>query len=151
MNSYLRAFDRLEQIIKAEPFNHTVTRGKISDVDLEKQTIFPLAHLMLNNGVITNNTVQLNITMLLMDLVDVSNEAVENIFNGNSNINYIINTQLALGTRVMRVLQKASINRDDFEVEGDATFEDFDERFQNNLAGVAITFTVSVHDNMTYC
>ena len=151
MNSYFRVLDSIKQTVSAEPFNHTVTKGNISDIDLEKQTIFPLCHLMLNSATITQNAVQLSITMFLMDIVDVSNEEITNQFEGNDNTDDILNTQLALATRVLRVLQKADINRDQFEIDGNADCEPFLERFTNNLAGFAVTFSVTTSTDMTYC
>ena len=51
-----------------------------------------------------------------MDLVDISNEQVTDLYRGNDNRQDILNTQLALATRVMRVLQKSDLYRDKFEV-----------------------------------
>ena len=106
---------------------------------------------MTNNATITENIVQLNITLFLMDLVDVSNEPITDIFLGNDNTQDILNTQLALATRILRVLQKAQINRDEFEVLGDASCEPFLDRFSTSLAGWAVTFTVNTSTEMTYC
>ena len=151
MNSFFRVIDRIKDTVKAEPFNHTVSFGDISDIDLDKQTMYPLCHIMTNNANITENIVQLNITLFLMDLVDVSNEPITDIFLGNNNEQDILNTQLALATRILRVLQKAQINRDEFEVLGDASCEPFLDRFSTSLAGWAVTFTVNTSTEMTYC
>ena len=86
-----------------------------------------------------------------MDLVDVSNSEDTSLFLGNDNRQDILNTQLALGTRIMRVLQKADMYRQEFEIEGDASCEPFTERFENMLAGWAITFTINTNTDMTYC
>ena len=53
--------------------------------------------------------------------------------------------------RVLRVLQKGDAFRDQFEIEGTAGCEPFEDRFQNHLAGWAVTFTINTYDNMTYC
>ena len=151
MNSFYRVIDSIKDAVSAEPFNHQVTFGDIADIDLQKQSLFPLCHVMINNATITNNIVQQNMTIFLMDLVDVSNSEDASLFLGNDNRQYILNTQLALGTRIMRVLQKADAYRDEFEIVGDATCEPFTERFENMLAGWAITFTINTNTDMTYC
>ena len=151
MNSFYRVIDSIKDAVSAEPFNHQVTFGDIADIDLQKQSLFPLYHIMINNATITENIVQQNITILLMDLVDVSNSEDTSLFLGNDNRQDILNTQLALGTRIMRVLQKADIYRQEFEIEGDASCEPFTERFENMLAGWAITFTINTNTDMTYC
>ena len=86
-----------------------------------------------------------------MDLVDINNAEDINAFLGNDNTQEILNTQLALATRVLRVLQKGDAFRDQFEIEGAAGCEPFEDRFQNHLAGWAVTFTINTYDNMTYC
>ena len=151
MNSFFRVIDRIKDVVNAEPFNHTVSFGDISDIDLEKQSMYPLCHIMTNNATITDNIVQLNITLFLMDLVDVSKDPVTDIFLGNDNTQDILNTQLALATRILRVLQKAQINREEFEVVGDANCEPFLDRFSTSLAGWAVTFTINSATDMTYC
>jgi hypothetical protein len=151
MNSFYRVIDSIKDAVSAEPFNHQVTFGDIADIDLQKQSLYPLCHVMINNATITNNIVQQNMTIFLMDLVDVSNSEDTSLFLGNDNRQDILNTQLALGTRIMRVLQKADAYRDEFEIEGDATCEPFTERFENMLAGWAITFTINTNTDMTYC
>ena len=151
MNSFYRVIDSIKDAVSAEPFNHQVTFGDIADIDLQKQSLFPLCHIMINNATITENIVQQNITIFLMDLVDVSNSEDTSLFLGNDNRQDILNTQLALGTRIMRVLQKADIYRQEFEIEGDASCEPFTERFENMLAGWAITFTINTNTDMTYC
>jgi len=41
--------DLIENLLIADEYINTVTYGDISDVDLNKQTIFPLGHLIVNN------------------------------------------------------------------------------------------------------
>ncbi len=151
MNSFYRVIDSIKNAISAEPFNHQVTFGDIADIDLQKQSLYPLCHIMINSATITSNIVQQSMTIFLMDLVDVSNSEDASLFLGNDNRQDILNTQLALGTRIMRVLQKADAYRDQFEIVGDATCEPFTERFENMLAGWAITFTINTNTDMTYC
>ena len=151
MNSFYRVIDSIKDAVSAEPFNHQVTFGDIADIDLQKQSLFPLCHIMINSATITDNIVQQSMTIFLMDLVDASNSEDVSLFLGNDNRQDILNTQLALGTRIMRVLQKADAYRDEFEIEGDATCEPFTERFENMLAGWAITFTINTNTDMTYC
>ena len=151
MNSFYNIIDKIKQVVEAEPFNNEITFGDIADIDLKKQSLFPLAHIMVNNMNIEEQHVTFNITLFLMDLVDVSNEPDTTLFLGNDNRQDILNTQLALATRVMRVLQKSDLYRDKFEVIDTASCEPFTERFDNMLAGWAVTFNAGTKDEMTYC
>lgn len=151
MNSFFRIIDKIKDAISAEPFNNEITFGDLGDIDLSKQSLFPLAHITVNNANITENLVQHNMTVFFMDLVDINNAEDINNFLGNDNLQEILNTQLALATRVIRVLKKAEVYREQFEIDGNADCEPFQDRFQNHLAGWAVTFTVNTYDNMTYC
>jgi hypothetical protein len=151
MNSFYNIIDKIKEVIVAEPFNNEITFGDIADIDLKKQSLFPLSHVMVNNSTINNNYVTFNITIFFMDLVDISNEQVTDLYRGNDNRQDILNTQLALATRVIRVLQKSDLYKDKFELINPATCEPFTERFDNMLCGWAITFDCGTNDDMTYC
>ena len=140
MNSFYNIIDKIKEVIVAEPFNNEITFGDIADIDLKKQSLFPLSHVMINNSTINNNYITFNITIFFMDLVDISNEQVTDLYRGNDNRQDILNTQLALATRVIRVLQKSDLYKDKFELINPATCEPFTERFDNMLAGWAVTF-----------
>ncbi len=151
MKSFYKVIDSIQTVVDAEPFNNTVTFGDISEIDLKKQSLFPLAHVMVNNMNIEQQHVSFNVTLFLMDLVDVSKEPDTTLFLGNDNTQDVLNTQAALATRVIRVLQKSNLYKQDFEILGTANCEPFTERFDNALAGWAVTFDVSAKDEMTYC
>ena len=125
-----------------EPFVNTVTDGDIFQVDLAKRTLFPLSHIMINNATHQGNTIQFNVTILLMDIINQKDE---------SNKNDIWNTQLALGVRVMDRLNRGDLRNDFWELTGTPNFEPFTERFENDLAGWALTFDVVVKNSMTIC
>ena len=151
MNSFYRIIDKIKQAASSEPFNNAVTFGDIADIDLRKQGMFPLAHITINSATITENLVQFNTTIFFMDLVEVNNAEDESFFLGNDNRQDILNTQLALATRVVQLLRKGDLYREEFELLGDASCEPFTERFENMLAGWAVTFTINTKTDMTIC
>ena len=173
MNSFYRIIDKIKQAASSEPFNNAVTFGDIADIDLRKQGMFPLAHITINSATITDNLVQQNMTIFFMDLVEVNNAADESFFLGNDNRQDILNTQLALATRVRSeerrvgkecrshnftqmnlysiIKDKEDLYREEFELLGDASCEPFTERFENMLAGWAVTFTINTKTDMTIC
>lgn len=134
---------RLLEFIKVaflnEPFCNTVTEGSIFDVDLSKQSIFPLTHIMLNNAVHQGNTISFNVTLLLIDLCQESDKVD------------IWNTQMSLGVRIMNLLNRGDLRSGEFELSGQPNFELFTERFENDLAGVTLTFDVIMANDITIC
>lgn len=151
MKGFYNVTDKLKDTLIAEPFVNTVTFGSLDDVDLNKQTIFPLSHIIVNNTTVGTKTLTFNISILSMDVVDISKDEVTDIFVGNDNEQDVLNTQLALQTRVINTLQRGDLYTDLYQVEGDVSCEPFVDRFENKLAGWAATFDVIVQNDMTIC
>ena len=54
MKSFYNVIDKIKTVVTTEPFNNEITFGDIADIDLKKQSLFPLAHVMINNATINN-------------------------------------------------------------------------------------------------
>ena len=143
--------DKLKEALLAEPFVNTVTFGSLDDIDLNKQTIFPLSHIIVNNTTVGSKTLTFNVSILSMDIVDISKDATTDIFVGNDNEQDVLNTQLALLTRIINTLQRGDLYTELYQVEGNVNCEPFVDRFENKLAGWAATFDVLVQNDMTVC
>ena len=151
----IRGFYLLTETIKnqllADVNVNTVTTGDIYDIDLSKQSIFPLSHIIINNVTTQEQTLTFNISVLAMDIVDESKEITEDIFRGNNNEHDVLNTQLAVLNKLVMVLRKGTLYSDQYQLEGDATLEPFYERFENRLAGWSATFDVLVKNDISIC
>ncbi len=137
-----RIIKEIKDVLLAEPFVNTVTEGDIFEIDLNKQTMFPLSHIIINQATHQGNVLSFNITVLLMDIINQKDD---------SNKVDIWNTQLLLATRVLNRLNRADIASDFWELTGQPTYEPFTERFENDLAGWAVTFDVLVKNDITIC
>ena len=142
---------KLEEELLKSPFVKTVTFGDISNVDLRKQTIFPLSHLIMNNVVQSGQTLTYNMTILLMDIVDVNKALVIDEFTGNTNEMDILNTQLQVGNRLVEQMRSGSLYNDMYQVITDATFEPFYDRFENELAGWSLNVSIVVENDIYIC
>ena len=147
--NYYAFTDKLRTILKEEPFVNTVTSGDISAVDIKKQTIYPLVHIIPNNVSFNGNTITYNVSLIGADLVDVSKEATTDQMTGNDNEVDVINTIQALFNRVFDRIKRGDLYAD-MEVDN-ASIEYFRERFENNLAGCTFTFDVTVANEMSIC
>ena len=99
-NQGVRGFFQLTETIKQELLLdqniNTVTTGDITDVNLNKQDIFPLGHIIINNVVDEEQILRFNITILACDIVNQSKEETMDRFRGNNDMQDILNTQLAV-------------------------------------------------------
>jgi len=151
MTGFYNVTKKIKDALNAEPFVNTVSYGSLDDVDLNKQTIFPLSHIIVNNCNVASNTMTFNISILAMDIVDESKDEVTDIFVGNDNEQDVLNTQLEVINRVVSILQRGDLYTDLFQVDGAVGCEPFVDRFENKLAGWAATFDVLVKNDMTIC
>ena len=151
MNGFYQFTTKIKDTLKLDPFVKTVTYGDIFQVDLNKKTIFPLSHLVVNNVTKESNVMRFNVSILAMDIFDMSKEASTDIFIGNDNTHDIWHTQLKVLDRLTELMRRGSIVSDGYKLDGNPTFEQFTERFENYLAGWTVTFDVIVGNDMTIC
>ena len=151
MTGYYNLITRIKEHFESDPIVNTITQGDIFRVDLNKQTIFPLVHIIVNNVQFVNNVQQCNISVLAMDIVNISKDETEDIFDGNDNEIDILNAQLAVLNRMYEFLRRGELYDDKFQVTGNPTCEPFIDRFENKLAGWTMTFDVLIPNDMTIC
>ena len=154
-NQGVRGFYQITETIKDQLLNdinvNTVTTGDITDIDLSKQTIFPLCHIIINSATVEEQVLRFSISILAMDVVDQSKEATSDIFKGNNNEHDILNTQLAVVNKLTQILRMGTLYRDKYQLDGDPTCEPFYDRFENQVAGWACTFDVLIENDINVC
>ena len=151
MSTFYEITQAIKNQLKEDIFVNTVTIGDIFKVDLNKQTIFPLSHIIVNSVSYQGNVLNYNISILSMDIVDESKEEVTDIFIGNDNEQDVLNTQLAVANRFLEVLRRGALAEDYELVNNSASIEFFTERFENKIAGVTYTFDIAIQNSMTKC
>ena len=130
---------------------NTVTTGDITDIDLAKQTMYPLSHVIVNNVTLEENVYRFNISVLAMDIVDQSKEVTTDIFKGNNNEQDVLNTQLVVLNKLIQVLRMGTLYQNKYQLDGDPTCEPFYDRFENQVAGWACTFDVLIQNDINIC
>jgi hypothetical protein len=152
----MKGFYEISQAIKNQldddAFVNTVTIGDIFKIDLNKQTIFPLSHIMINSANYNGKTFNYNVSVLCMDIVDESKEATTDLFRGNDNEQDVLHTQEMVARRLLEMLNRGDLYDDGFQLSNNsANIEYFVDRFENKIAGVTISFDVMTFNDMTIC
>ncbi len=155
MQGFYNLSEKIRQTLQLDDFVNTVTYGDIYDVDLNKQTIFPLSHFMVNSATMQGNVWSFNISLLCMDIVydfdkNYADGTIEE-FRGNNNEQDVFNTQLAVANRLLELLYRGDLYVNKYQLSGDPTLEPFVDRFENKLAGWTVTFDVLIPNDMTIC
>mgnify|MGYP003631846585 FL=1 len=154
-NQGVRGFFQLTETIKTELLQdvnvNTCTIGDITDVNLNKQDIFPLSHIIINSVVDEEQVLKFNLTILACDIVNQSKEFTVDRFKGNNDVQDILNTQLAVLNRLIQRLRMGTLYTDMYQLEGSPTLEPFYDRFENQLAGFSATMTVMIYNDIYIC
>lgn len=151
MTGFYDLLNKLKVHFDSDAIVNTVTQGDIFQVDLNKQTIFPLTHLMVNSSTLSDNTMSFNVSIIAMDIVDISKSEFTDVFQENNNELDVLNTQHAVLNRAYQQMLHGNLWDDKYVIEADPTLEPFTERFENLLAGWTMTFDVVVPNEMTIC
>ena len=151
----IRGFYQLTETIKEQLLEdkniNTVTTGDITDVNLNKQDIFPMGHIIVNSVVDQEQVLRFNITVLAMDIVDQSKELTIDRFKGNANEQDILNTQLSVLNKLIQRLRMGDLYRDMYQLQSDPTLEPFYYRFENQLAGWSANMEVVIYNDIYIC
>jgi len=154
-NQGVRGFYELTETIKNELLKdkniNTVSTGDITDVNLNKQDIFPIGHIMINNVIDQEQILTFNISILACDIVDQSKLITTDRFEGNNNVQDILNTQLAVLNRLIQRLRMGDLYTEQYQLEGSPSLQPFYDRFENQLAGWTATMDVKIYNDIYIC
>ncbi len=151
MKGFYQVTETIKNQLLADVNVNTVTSGDITRIDLSKQTMFPLSHIIVNNVGNEDNILRFNLSVLSMDVVDFSKEETVDIFRGNNNEQDILNTQLAVLNKLVQVLRGGTLHQDLYQLDGTPNLEPFYDRFENEMAGWALTFDVLIPNEIDIC
>jgi len=148
---YFDIIDKLKAHFDGDVLVNTVTQGNLFDIDINKMDIFPLVHIIVNTATLESNVVRYNISILAMDIVDITKDETVSEFDGNDNELCVLNTQLQVLTRCYELLLRGDLWSDKFQIDGNPTCEPFVDRFENKLAGWTMTCDILIPNGMTIC
>ena len=152
MKQYYRLLDAIKNFLQDNPSINTIHEGDIFKVDLEKETVFPLANIDVTNVDFDEHFNRFTIAIVVADILDETKENEKdqnNVFHGADNLQDIYNTQLSVINLLQSSLKRGILNEDDFVLPEDeiVSATPFEQRFENLLAGWVMTFTVDIANN----
>jgi len=154
-NQGIRGYYQLTQTIKTQLLSdiniNTVSIGDISDVNLNKQDIFPLGHMIVNSVTVEEQVLRFNLTIIAADIVDQSKDLTLDRTRGNNNEQDILNTQLSVLNKLIQVLRKGNLHQNRYQLDGNPSCEPFSDRFENMLAGWSATMDILIWNDITIC
>ena len=141
MIGYYQVISAIKTQLKTDLFCKTVSSGSVYNVATDKQSIYPISHIIVNSFATEGNSFNYNISVISMDLVN----------EDDSNEQDVMHTQSMVGIRLVEVLKRGGLFKDLYQLSGTPTFEFFRDRFEDKVAGCTTTFSVLVPNEMTIC
>ena len=151
VRGYYQLTSTIEDQLLLDVNTNTVSIGDISKLNLNKQDIFPLAHMIVNSVSVEENVLRFNISILACDIVDQSKDVTTDRFTGNDNEQDILNTQLAVLNRLIQRLRMGQLHQDKYQLDGNPSLTPFMDRFENQLAGWSSTMDILIYNDIYIC
>lgn len=64
MVAYYKLLDELRDFLRDDPYVNGVTFGDLEDVDLDKTSLYPLAHFGVTNATINQGNIEFTLSLL---------------------------------------------------------------------------------------
>ena len=148
---YYQLTTLLETQLRANGVTNVVSIGDISQINLNKQDIFPLAHIIITNASLEENVIRFSVNILACDIVDQSKDLTTDRFTGNDNEQDILNTQLLVLNKLIQKLRMGTLHTDMYQLDGNPSLTPFSDRFENELAGWTADITILIYNDIYIC
>jgi len=148
MKALFNLTDAIQDELKSNVLINSVTYGDIDEVELMKSNRYPIAHVGISTGTISDATSTINLSVIFLSNVDEP-KAQESSFNDSEL--YVQNNMLSAATKLVQTLKRGDLYGAGFQLEEDASVEFFSDRFTDNVAGVAIDMVITIKNSVSVC
>ena len=147
MKTYYDLIDNIYNYLNGNENVTTVTFGDIMEVDLSKQSIFPLSHVNVNDVTFSDHTMTFGINVIVMDIVDEDKDDKQSEtlpYRGLDNKQDILNTMLTVVNGLQSSLRRGGMQTNNYELLESANATLFEDRFENLLTGGSLVINIEV-------
>ena len=146
--TYSNTLDTLVCLLESHKQVETITTGDIFDIDLEKHSKYPLAHLNLGNIDLSMSQKTFNFQVFIMDISDEDNQ--QYVLNDTMQIMSDLIALLKHGENTYTYNAQAG-EEPRYWIDNDFTFEPFTERFDNTLSGWVCNIGIIIESVLDSC
>ena len=145
MSKLYDIIDKLKETGEALPSIRTITFGNLEDVDIKRQTIFPLIHIVPGTATLNGSTITWAFQIHAMDLIDFNKDDLNDMddpFHGTDNMQDVLSDMVQqLSIMVDKIKRGASFGT--YEIVGSQTMTPFLNKTGNGLAGYTLSVTIN--------
>lgn len=147
MNQFYSVTTALKEYLMSHQNINRVVLGNLNEVDMDKQTIYPLAQIIVEDTTFEDASIRFNVKVLAMDIVKYSNELVHNqhnVYLGNNNKQDVYNDMLSVVNGLQTNLKRGKLYHTSYQLDGFPTAQPFEDEHGNLLTGWMLDFTILV-------
>ena len=138
MKAYLNVINVIENELQANPFINTVSYGDIFDLDLSKQTLFPLGHYIVGTVTYENQILVIPVSLMVGAISD----------DGESHKYTLAETMTPI-VKLLEIFDRGDLRDDRYHLRGTPSITPFRERGENDLYGWECSFSIEVPNEMS--
>lgn len=148
MRQVYTILDKLKTLLRANGITKYVTFGDLLQIDLNKTTIYPLAHIVFGDVTFDDRIMSATIQVLCLDIVDDKNtKEDEDEFFGNDNLQDVLNTQLQVVNLLQQEMRRGDTFSENFQITTSVIANPIIDSYENELAGWGVTIDIEVPTN----
>lgn len=152
MATYYEVLTAINDTITDMGIVKSITKGSIDQFTTLKKHQYPASHVIVNNFQNDSHSKVYNISIIFMDIVDVSKENITDLYIGNNNEDDVINSMMLLADRFFEQAKRGDLSELFMVIEDESMQgEIFVDRFEDMVAGVTVTFNLNVDQTMSIC
>ena len=122
-----------------------VEKSDRPDMDLTKRSLYPLAAFYCGGGGLATNVVRFTVQLLVVDILDINKETDQD------NEDFILNQSFAVVNNLYNKLNRGVLFTELVQSEEETDFDFLTDKMDKGFAGVAVTYEITVKNNMTLC
>ena len=151
MVNYYDITTKIRTHFESEPLVNKITKGGLDDIANAKKEEYALVHLIVNQCTPQDSSLIYNISIIAMDIVDISKGTPKDLFRGLDNEDDVLNSMLVVQLRFYEKLRRGDLFSDLYQVGGGVTIEPFTDRFEDKVAGWTMTLDIIVPNGVSIC
>lgn len=154
MTSVYDIISTIKTFLRDHPIVNYVNYGDITQVDLNKTSMFPLSHFFISNVTMTEHAMRVTVSLLFLDIVDYTKDYNADDLGDRqdaSNLIDVYNTQLQIANALIQDLRRGDLYRNKYQLAGDPVCEPFKDRFENELAGWSVDISIDIANDISVC
>jgi hypothetical protein len=133
---------------------NTISIGDTFEIDLNKQSIYPLIHTTLETSTIGERSISYNLEVRFLDLVDYSKQDTRTRLEpayGNNNEQDVFHNMEQIAVETVSYFRRGDGYNTLFRIESDPSLEAIKDAYANGIAGWLMTVSIDVPFDNPIC